>query len=472
MREPTVKPTLPSWWLEEALAWEGDAPEAPPLEGDHVFDIAIIGGGYTGLWTALHLHERDPSLRIAVVEAEICGWGPSGRNGGFIHGYWTHATRMRSLDRDAARALALAADRIVPGVRDWCQMRSEDVWFRQGGYIKVSTATAQDDVIDRLVEEVHALGGEEEAVPLSVDELAEHCRSPVFRKGAFFRDGATLQPARLARALRRGALDDGIALHERTPVTELKTGRKNVLATPRGRIEAEEIVIAINAAASRWSPVAPYLTPFSSYIVLTEPVPSLIEEMGWTGGESITDGRMFVHYFRTTEDGRVLMGSGGGPLGTGSRFDSTASGDDASAARAESALRRILPSLEGARVERSWGGPIDVSSDHLPFVGTVPGTRVHYGAGYSGSGLGPSWLVGRVLASAVLRADDEWSNLPIATRDRPRLPPRPLRRLGGQLVRSAALACEDAEEHGVQASLPARAATSLPRRIGMKVGTR
>ncbi|MGH3000183.1 MAG: FAD-dependent oxidoreductase, partial [Gaiellaceae bacterium] len=165
-------------------------------------------------------------------------------------------------------------------------------------------------------------------------------------------------------------------------------------------------------------------------------------------------------------------GSGSGPIGFGGRVDARFSGDAPTAARAEAGLRRLLPGLEGVRVERAWGGPIDVSADHLPFFATKRGTRIHYGAGYSGHGVGPSWLGGRILASLVLDADDEWSRLPLATRRVPALPPEPLRRLGGGLVRASIMACEAAEEQGRRPPLAARAGAALPRLLGMELGTR
>jgi len=198
----------------------------------------------------------------------------------------------------------------------------------------------------------------------------------------------------------------------------------------------------------------------------------LFRSIGWTGGEAVVDGRMFLHYFRTTDDGRVLMGSGSGPIGFGGRIDARFTSDAATAARAERGLRRLLPDLAGARVERAWGGPIDVSADHLPFFGTVPGSHVHYGLGYSGHGVGPSWLGGQILGSLALGRDDEWTALPLATRRVPKLPPEPLKRLGGGLVRRAIMACELADEEGRRASLTARGAASLPRLLGMQIGTR
>jgi glycine/D-amino acid oxidase-like deaminating enzyme len=186
----------------------------------------------------------------------------------------------------------------------------------------------------------------------------------------------------------------------------------------------------------------------------------------------VVDARMFLHYFRTTNDGRVLMGSGTGPIGFAGRLDSRFTGDAASAARAERGLRRLLPGLAGARVERAWGGPIDVSSDHLPFFGTVAGTRIHYGLGYSGHGVGPSYLGGQILASLALGLDDEWTQLPLATRRVPSLPPEPLKRLGGGLVRAAIMACEEADEAGRRPALAARAGAAIPRVLRMQIGTR
>ena len=140
--------------------------------------------------------------------------------------------------------------------------------------------------------------------------------------------------------------------------------------------------------------------------------------------------------------------------------------------RAERGLRRLLPGLAAARIERAWGGPIDVSSDHLPFFGTVPGSSVHYGLGYSGHGVGPSWLGGQILASLAVGRSDEWTALPLATRRVPMLPPEPLKRLGGGLVRAAIMACEEAEESGARGSAVARAGAALPRLLRMQIGTR
>jgi glycine/D-amino acid oxidase-like deaminating enzyme len=444
------------WWLDEAPP----DPETEPLSGEAEADVAIVGGGYTGLWTALELKRRAPTLFVAVLEAEHVGYGPSGRNGGFLETYWSALPRLRSrLGDEAALVLARASEGAIPAV----EALDEDVWLRTGGMLEVSTTPAQDAAVEEAIRTASELGVPERAIAVAPGI------SPVFRLGVRFPDVATVQPARLVRALRRAAVDAGVVLHERSRVISIRSGE---IITATARLRAPEVVVAANAWMSGWSPASRALTPFGSYVALTEPVPELLDEIGWTGGEAITDARMFLHYFRTTEDGRVLMGSASGPIGRSGRIDARFFDDAATVARVERGLRRLLPGLASARVERAWGGPIDVSSDQLPFFGTVTGTRIHYGAGYSGNGVGPSWLGGQILASLVLGSDDEWSRLPLAGRVPPRLPPEPFRHLGGALVRRAILSVEAADEAGRRPSLLARGVAVLPRVLGLRIGTR
>ena len=457
------------WWLDEAPPVEPQ----PALEGELEVDVAIVGGGYTGLWTALAVGELEPSARVAVLEAALCGEGPSGRNGGFLHGYWSSLARARRVFGDGgALAVAEAASAIVPGVREFVEQRGVDVWLREAPMLEVSAAPAQDEAIDAALAAARDLGVEEEATPIGRDELGERCSSPSFRRGVLYREGATVQPARLVRALSAAVLDTGVVLHERTPMIRLRRDSPNVVETPRGRVRAREVVVAINAAAAGWRPLARRLTTFGSYVVLTEPVPQLLDAINWTGGESIVDGRIFLHYFRTTSDGRVLMGSGSGPIGFGGRLDERFTADAPSVARAEAGLRFLLPGLADAGVERAWGGPIDVSADHFPFFGTVRGSRIHYGAGYSGNGVGPSWLGGRILARLALGVEDELTALPLVNRSVRPLPPEPIKGVGGGLVRGAALRVEEAEQAGRRPALPLRAIAALPRVVGLRVGTR
>ena len=468
MRPRSLKPPLPSrpsWWLEEAQAYRPEA-AAPPLAGPLEVDVAVVGGGYTGLWTALALRERDPSLRVALLEARGIGDGPSGRNGGFLHGYWSSLATLRAVLGDgSALQLAHASSRIVPAVRDFLEQRGEDVWLREGGLLKVAATEAEDAAVEASLDAARELGVEEEAATV---EPGQRIDSPRFRRGVYYRDGATVQPARLALALKRAARDAGVELFEHTPVTDVQPGR---LDTPVGTVRAPELVLALNAWATGW-PLARWQTTFGSAVVLTEPVPELLEQISWTGGEAITDGRMFLHYFRTTPDGRVLMGSGSGRLEPGGRVGAGVLDDLPAQSRAHQGLRQLLPALANVRIEARWSGPIDVSADRLPRFGTVPGTRIHYGAGYSGNGVGPSWLGGQILASLALGAQDEWSSLPLVERRARRLPPEPFRYVGGRVVRWGTLASEEAIGAGRRPSAAARSAAAIPRVLRMPIGVR
>jgi glycine/D-amino acid oxidase-like deaminating enzyme len=457
-----VLPSLPPWWLDEA----GSDPATSPLADDLTADVCIVGGGFTGLWTALALREREPGARVVVLEAERCGSGPSGRNGGFVHGYWASLAGSRAIvGDDGALALARAGEQIIPGVR----ALGGDIWLRESGMLMVSASPAQDAAIDEQVRVAAELGHPDQAVPLGEAEVAARVKSPVFRRGVFYPECATVQPARLVRVLRAAVVVAGVTLHEGTPVSRVDDG---VVQARGHRVTADSVVVATNAAMSGWAPVRRHVTNFGSYIALTEPAPDRIAEIGWTGGEAIVDGRMFLHYFRTTEDGRVAMGSGSGPIGFAGRIDDRFSRDAPTAARAVAGLRYLLPGLDGVRVERTWGGPIDVSADHLPFFGTVAGRRIHYGLGYSGNGVGPSWLGGQILASLATGRDDEWTQLPLRTRRVASLPPEPIKRLGGGLVRAAIMACEEAEEAGRRPPRAALVVATLPRLLGMQLGTR
>ncbi len=428
------------WWVEEA----GRSEPAPRLEETVEADVAIVGGGLTGFWTALAVLERKPAARVVVLEASRCGDGASARNGGFLHGYWASLPRLVDvLGAEDALQVARSANGIVAAVR----ALGEDVWLEEGGLLLVSTSVGHDEPVRRAIAVAEKLGVPEEAVLVRREDVP--VRSPVFREAVRFRDGATVQPGRLLHAVRNAALRAGARLHEVTPVTAIENGR---VRTPLGSVKAEEIVVATNAWASAWRPTARRLAVAKSAIVLTEPVPDLAARIGWEGREAVMDGRRFLSYFRTTNDGRVLMGSASGSM-----------------SRAEHLLRTLLPGLDDVRVAHRWWGAIDISSDRFPFFGTVPGTHVHFGAGYTGNGVGPSWLGGQLLAALTLGED---VSSPLVRRRVPQLPREPLRSLGTLLVGRALLSLDDAEHDGVRPSRLATMVAGMPERIGLRIASR
>ncbi|MBW3612475.1 MAG: FAD-dependent oxidoreductase [Chloroflexi bacterium] len=465
-------------WLREALAAERSPGPMPGLAGDTTVDVAVIGGGYTGLWTAYRLTEHDPSLRVAVFEQDICGGGPSGRNGGFVNAWWDEiATLVELFGDDGALACARAVAASVHDIGDWCERHGVDAHYRRAGMLLVSTTPHHDGRWVSDVRTAERLGHPDAYRALTVEEVAARCRSPRFRGGAHMADGATVHPAHLVRGLRRVCLERGVAIHEGTRVTRLRdrsgpTVRLTAVSDAgTAEVRAGHVVMAMNAWTAGWSPFRSSLLAWGSYMVRTEPAPDLIaSELGWTGGESIIDARFSVHYLHVTRDGRIAIGAGGGTPGFGGRIGRSFTDDRASAARAGDGLRWLFPALDEVAITDAWGGPIDISPDHLPRFGTLPGGRVHFGFGYSGNGVAPSHLAGRILAGLVLGTDDRWTRLPLVGRRTRRFPPEPFRVLGARVLRAAMVRREDAEEAGRRPSRLVRELSRMPRRLGYRLG--
>jgi glycine/D-amino acid oxidase-like deaminating enzyme len=283
------------------------------------------------------------------------------------------------------------------------------------------------------------------------------------------RDGATVQPARLARGLRRVLLGRGIRIHEYSPVRRLH-GRQTVTAiTDRGRVRAEQAVLGINAWATRWPGLRGSIVTWGSHIVLTEPVPELLADLGWDG-ECISDGRTALHYFRTTPDGRVAFGGGGGRAPWLGKVGPSVDQDPASIRRAARGLRRIFPVLADVRLEEGWGGPIDVSPTHLPFFGSLPPGNVHFALGYTGNGVAPSHLAGQILAALALGRKDGVAALPMVGYRPRRFPPEPLRSIGAHIVRHAIIRRDVALDEGRRVGPLADFVARLPRKLGYNLG--
>ena len=486
-----------SWWLREALAAEASrasylADAAPPLRGVTTADVVIVGGGYTGLWAALRITELEPGARVVLLEADICGGGPSGRNGGFVTNWWDEfPTLIERYGVDGAVAMGAAMESAVDEIGTFCAAHDIDAWFTRRGSLTASAAPAQDGAWSAAVEALRAHGLGDRLVPLSAEAVRARVASPVFREGVFMPAAATVQPASLARGLRRVLLERGVVIAEGTTVTDIDgqrpgwwgAGRRRPGAsTPvrvrttssagPGEVRAASAILAINAWAAAWPWIGRRLVPWSSSLVLTEPIPGRLADLGWTGGEGVSDARFTLHYLRTTPDGRIALGGGGGRAGFGGRIGPVYTDDARDARRAAAGLRRLFPSLASVRIEDAWGGPIDISADHLPWFGTIPGRPIHHGQGYSGNGVGPSYVGGAILAARALeRADDPALVLPLAAGPAPRaFPPEPARYLGARLIREAAARRESMEERGQRPGRVLREVSRLSRRLGYHLG--
>jgi glycine/D-amino acid oxidase-like deaminating enzyme len=465
-----MRHTRLGYWIEEA----GEVEPRPALSGRHEADVLVVGGGYTGMWTAWYARRLEPEARVVLLESEqVCGHGPSGRNGGFCNAMWFSLATMRERWGDAAAlAVAQAAERAVARISTFCGEHEVDAWFRPTGYLQVSTAPAHDGAWMPALEACRALGVPEMLQPLSEVEVAERCKSPAFRAGAVSPTSATVQPAWLALGLRERLLAAGVEVFESSPVRSFHESGDGVEArTPGGSVCASRGVLAIGAAAKgRHGPLRGRLTIASSHIILTEPVPDVLEEIGWTGGDCITDARSLLHYFRTTPDGRIAFGWGGGRIAMGARTRGRAELDpDVAAASAED-LYEYFPQLRGRRLTHAWGGPIDASPTHLPGVHTLAHGRAFAAAGYTGNGVGPSNMVGRTLASLALGRVDEHTQLAFVDAKTPRVPPEPFHWIGGEAIRLGILRKEQAELGGRQPGRISSAIAKVPELIGFHIG--
>ncbi len=435
--------------------------------------MVVVGGGYTGMWAAWHLKQLEPEARVVLLEAGRCGEGPSGRNGGFCNVMWFSLPNMRERWGDeAALAVARAAQGAIDGIEAFCRDEGVDAWFTRSGYLQVSTAEAHDGVWAAALEACRELGAEDAIQPLSATQVAERCASPAFRGGAFYPDAATVQPARLAQGLRERLRARGVEVCERSPVTRLAGSPHGVEAhTAAGVVRARSAVLAVGAAAKApGAPLRHSLTVASSHIVLTEPVPELLEEVGWTGGECITDSRALIDYFRTTPDGRIAFGWGGGRIAMGARLHGRTELDAQVVSEAATHLWDYFPGLEHHSLTHAWGGPIDASPTHLPLVLPLRGNRAYAAAGYTGNGVGPSHMVGRTLASLALDRRDEHSNLAFVDPKPPHVPPEPFHWLGGEAIRAGILRKENAELAGRTPDPVSSLLARIPELIGFHIG--
>lgn len=464
-----MKHTPYGYWLEEA----GEVAPAPALSGDRKTDVLVVGGGYTGLWTAWYVRQLEPGARVALLESGLCGHGPSGRNGGFCNAMWFSLATMRQRwGGPAALAVGRAAEAAVERIGAFCEQQGVDAWFRPAGYVQVSTAATQDGAWGEAMEACRSLGEPGAIVPLTHEALAARCASPAFREGAVCPASATVQPARLALGLRARLREAGVEVFESSAVRRLHASPAGVEArTAAGSVRAPRAVLAIGAAAKgRRGPLRGRLTIASSHVVLTEPVPEMLEQLGWTGGECITDGRALLHYFRTTPDGRIAFGWGGGRIALGARTHGRSEVDPGVVAAVADHLVEYFPALRGRRITHAWGGPIDASPTHLPVIRSLPAGRAFAAAGYTGNGVGPSNMVGRTLASLALDRRDEATRLAFVDDDTPRLPPEPFHWIGGEAIRLGLMSKERAEMEGRAPSLLAAATSRLPKLIGFHIG--
>jgi glycine/D-amino acid oxidase-like deaminating enzyme len=450
------------FWLEQAA--EADAgPACPPLAGSARADVCVVGGGFTGLWTALDLKRRAPDASVVVLEGGACGFGASGRNGGWLSSWYDELDGLvESFGAEQGLWLADESSATIGRIREFVGEAGVDCHLRQKGTIWVASSEAQLEVVRSALAAAREHGRGEQLEELSADEVAARTGTHVARGGALVKDSAAVQPGLLARGLRRVALERGIRIFEASPMLRLLRDRPATVVTPAGRVEADQVVLAANT----WSAAVPELRRtvaiVGTQIVLTEPIPERLAGLTWTDGALLGDARFFVHYAQVTVDGRIAFGRGGGALGSASRVIAKHFYDPATVATVAADFRQWFPQLADVRLTHAWGGPVDRAPGHLPFVGALGDhENVHYTLGYSGNGVGPSALVGRILAGRALQVRDAYTQCALVSGPPGYLPPEPLRFVGGAIVRTAVQRAEEREERGLRLGPAGRLAKRL-----------
>lgn len=422
-----------SFWLDTA----GDLTPRPRLDGSETADVAILGAGFTGLWTAYALLEREPSLRVVVLESEIAGFGASGRNGGWCYpGFPVTPSMLRErFGLAAAKAQAKAMHGAVDDVARVVAAEGIDCGFLMSGSLRLARGKHQIPAIEGSYRAAEAMGMADGYQLLSAAEVAERVRVTDALAGIYHPHGAVVHPGRLVRGLARAVERKGGTIYERTPVTAYHPGRDPRFDTPYGTVRAKTLVLAGEAYLTRLEPLKRALIPVYSLIVLTEPIPEdRWAEIGWAGRELLASSRFTVDYLQRTEDGRILFGGRGAPYRMGSHITDEMDRHDPTHARLREMALEWFPALRGIGFSHAWGGPLGMPRDWMPTTSFDAANGVAGAWGYTGSGVSTANLSGRVLADLITGRATELTALPTVNHRSKTWEPEPLRWAGIRYV--------------------------------------
>jgi len=427
--------------LGSTILWHetlGPRRPRPPLTGTRTADVVIVGGGYTGLWSALHLKESAPDLDVVVLEAHDVSYGASGRNGGFamtLLDFDLHRFAGNWGDEAAAHAHRAVA-RSVREIVDTVEAAGIDADLEHTGLLRVATNDAQLARVERERATAERLGltGFDRLDQAGTRALLD---SPSYLGGLTEADCAIVNPAKLAVGLAELAVARGVAVHEGSPVLDLSETPGGVVATtPHGQVRAETAILATNAWAHRHPQARGWSAPLYTYIVVTEPLSDAQwEAIGWQGRHGVEDARNYVHYFRPTRDGRILWGGTDAVYRYGGPISPRRDRHEAIRRRLEAELVTAFPQLGRVRFTHHWGGPISITGRFVPRIGSFDGGRVHYAFGYSGHGVAPAHTAGRILRDKVLGRDTEDTAVCFVDHPQTSFPPDPLTWVGAELTR-------------------------------------
>lgn len=423
-----------SYWLETC---GDDLTPRPALDGTVDVDVAILGAGYTGLWTAYYLLERDPSLTVAIVEKEIAGFGASGRNGGGLGNRFPIGLRRvaQLFGRQAAIDLQQELNAVVDEVAQVAEREGIDMDYVRGGYIRLARSPYQLEVLANEQRTLEEFGFGDDAQLLDANQVAERVSVSGALGGHFSRNSAKIQPAKLARGLARAVERKGATIYEGTNVTGYMTGAYPALNTSRGHVRAKTIVLAGESYLSRFPQLRRRVLPVYSLITMTEPLSSSEwEEIGWEAREGLSSATHMVKYLTRTADGRVLFGGRGAPYHFGSSIKDEYDRHEPTHRLLQADVREWFPMLKDVKFTHTWGGPLGWPRDYVPTVSYDKRDGLAAAYGYTGTGVGPSNLFGRILADLITRTDSEITHLPFVNRRGRNWEPEPLRFLGVRYV--------------------------------------
>jgi glycine/D-amino acid oxidase-like deaminating enzyme len=435
----------------------------PPLTGPTDADVAIVGAGYTGLWTAYHLARRDPSLRIVVLERDFAGFGASGRNGGWLSNLlpvtW-EAVAARSSREDAV-AWQRCADATVDEVLGVVRAEGIDAQAAKGGFLCVATSELQAARLRASVDRSRAWGfGEGDLRWLTRSEARARVAADRVFGGTWSPHCAALHPARLVRGLAEAVERHGVTIHEGTPVTSVEP---HLARTPVGDVRARTVVRALEGYTGSLRGSRRDLLPLYSLMVATEPLADDVwAEIGWTGRETLSDDRRLIIYAQRTADGRIAMGGRGAPYRLGSRIRPAHEQARGVHDMIRHSLVELFPQLADVAITHRWGGVLGVPRDWWPSVHHDPATGLASAGGYAGDGVAMANLAGRTLADLITGHDSELTRLPFVGHRSPRFEPEPLRWIGVNTGLKLAAAIDERERRtGRSAAVLDRVMTRL-----------
>jgi len=440
-----------SYWLETC---DDDLTPRPPLDGSIDVDVAVLGAGYTGLWTAYYLLRRDPALRIAIVEREIAGFGASGRNGGWVTPGFPLSLSLlaRRYGVDGARAIAQAMVESVDEVGRVIAAEGIDAHYHKGGALRIARGRHQLPALEESWRTYERLGLTDWYERLGPSELAERIRVTKAEAAIYVKQCAVVHPGRLVRGLARVVERLGATIYEQTPVTDFVTGPAPRLVTPRGDVRAKVLVLAGEAYLSQLPKLRRALIPVYSLIVLTAPIPREVwDELGWRNRECVASNRYTVDYLSQTADGRILFGGRGAPYHFGSRIDDAFDRHGPTHEMLRQKCYEWFPllRLKGIGFTHAWGGPLGMPRDWMPTMRYDPGEGLAIACGYTGQGVATANLSGRVLADLITGHDSELTRLPMTSHRLRLWEPEPIRWLGVRFVQRGFLRLdEEAERTG------------------------